>query len=99
MSNTAGDAQKRRKVSEARKAEQRLRRIEQISKYREDKIKKEFMKLEADLRAEDERKQEQNRKEKMRQQWLDKQRGKLAEYAQTKAMKEQEKRRNEEEAR
>ena len=37
----------------------RLRRIEQISKYREEKIKKEFMKLEADLRAEDEKKNEE----------------------------------------
>lgn len=34
----------------------------------------------------------------MRQQWLDKQRGKLAEYAQTKAMREQAKRRDEAEA-
>ena len=58
-----------------------MRRIEQISKYREEKIKKEFMKLEADLRAEDDKKNEESRKEKMRQQWLDKQRGKLAEYA------------------
>ena len=51
--NTAGDAAKRRRVSEAKKAEARLRRIEQISKYREEKIKREFMKLEGDLRAED----------------------------------------------
>jgi hypothetical protein len=29
--------------------------IEQISKYREDKIKKEFLKLEEDLRHEDEK--------------------------------------------
>ena len=58
-SNTAGDPSSRRKVSEAKKAEMRLRRIEQISKYREEKIKKEFMKLEADLRAEDEKKNEE----------------------------------------
>lgn len=56
---TAGDQIQKRKVSEARKAEQRLRRIEMISKYREDKIKKEFIKLEEDLRAEDERKKQQ----------------------------------------
>ena len=37
-------------------AEHRLRMIEKISKYREDKIKKEFIKLEEDLRMEDERK-------------------------------------------
>ena len=54
--NTA-DAQKERvKLTEVKKAEQRLRRIEMISKYREEKIKREFMKLEEDLRAEDERK-------------------------------------------
>jgi hypothetical protein len=36
-----------------RKAEERLRTIEMISKYREDKIKAEFRKLESDLRAQD----------------------------------------------
>ena len=36
-------------------AENRLRVIEQISKYREDKIKMEFLKLEDDLRQEDEK--------------------------------------------
>lgn len=45
----------RRKVNEVRKAENRLRMIEQISKYREEKIRREFMKLEEDLRQEEER--------------------------------------------
>ena len=90
-----GEPAKRRHISEARKAEMRLRRIEQISKYREEKIKKEFLKLEADLRAEDERKMEEGRKEKMRQGYLEKQRGKLAEWGQTKAMMEQERRKKE----
>ena len=36
---------------ELRKAEERLRTIEMISKYREDKIKAEFRKLESDLKA------------------------------------------------
>ena len=38
---------------ELRKAEERLRTIEMISKYREDKIKAEFRKLESDLKAQD----------------------------------------------
>jgi len=37
------------------KAQDRLRTIEKISKYREDKIKKEFMKLEEELKQEDEK--------------------------------------------
>jgi hypothetical protein len=37
--------------------------IEQISKYREDKIKMEFLKLEDDLRQEDEKQKKQHEKE------------------------------------
>jgi len=37
--------------------------IEQISKYREEKIKREFIKLEEDLRAEDEKQRRQQMKE------------------------------------
>ena len=37
--------------------------IEQISKYREEKIKREFLKLEEDLRLEDEKQQKQMHKE------------------------------------
>ena len=36
---------------ELRQAEERLRTIEMISRYREDKIKAEFKKLESDLRV------------------------------------------------
>lgn len=61
QSNTAGDGSKR--AHEAKMAEHRLRMIEKISKYREDKIKKEFIKLEEDLRMEDERKQREYEKE------------------------------------
>jgi hypothetical protein len=43
------------KVTAISKAENRLRMIEQISKYREEKIKREFLKLEEDLRQEDEK--------------------------------------------
>jgi hypothetical protein len=35
-------------------AEHRLRTIEMISKFREDKIRKEFFKLECDLKAQEE---------------------------------------------
>ena len=45
------------KVTAISKAENRLRMIEQISKYREEKIKREFLKLEEDLRQEDEKQQ------------------------------------------
>lgn len=39
-----------RKYQEINKAENRLRIIEEISKYREDKIRREFLKLEEELR-------------------------------------------------
>ena len=39
-----------RKYQEINKAENRLRIIEEISKYREDKIRREFLKLEDELR-------------------------------------------------
>lgn len=44
---------KQQEEYELRKAEERLRTIEMISKYREDKIKAEFRKLESDLKAQD----------------------------------------------
>lgn len=46
-----------------KKAEQRLRTIEQISKYREEKIKKEFLKLEEEMNAENEKLRKQAEKE------------------------------------
>ena len=52
---TAGSVGQRSRVVNVKKAEDRLRMIEQISKYREEKIKREFLKLEEDLRAEDEK--------------------------------------------
>ena len=58
-----GRLSQRAKVSEMRKAEQRLRTIEQISKYREEKIKKEFLKLEEEMNAENEKLRKQAEKE------------------------------------
>ena len=46
---------KQQEEYELRKAEERLRTIEMISKYREDKIKAEFRKLESDLKAQDQK--------------------------------------------
>lgn len=45
------------------KAEHRLRVIEKISKYREEKIKREFLKLEEELRIENDGNQKKMRKE------------------------------------
>jgi hypothetical protein len=45
------------------KAENRLRVIEQISKFREEKIKKEFLKLEEELRIEEEKNKRKMEKE------------------------------------
>ena len=45
-------------LNEVKRAENRLRMIEQISKYREDKIRMEFLKLEEDLRIEEEKQQQ-----------------------------------------
>lgn len=49
------------------KAENRLRIIEQISKFREDKIKNEFIKLENELKLEEEKNKKLQEKEKKRQ--------------------------------
>jgi hypothetical protein len=63
-SSTAGATTRKPPVKQA---EYRLRMIEQISKYREEKIKKEFLKLEEDLRLEDEKQRRQMiHEEKMR---------------------------------
>ena len=45
------------------KAESRLRTIEQISRYRENKIKQEFMKLEEELHLEEEKKRRENERD------------------------------------
>lgn len=44
-----------KRTSSIARAEERLKVIEKISKYREDKIKKEFYRLEEELRQEQER--------------------------------------------
>lgn len=54
--------------------------IEQISKYREEKIKMEFLKLEDDLRHEDEKQRRQMIKEAKMRDYHDEQRDKLAHY-------------------
>ena len=59
-SMTAGDLTDRQYSvltahNDINKAENRLRVIEQISKFREEKIKKEFLKLEEELRIEEEK--------------------------------------------
>lgn len=64
--------------------------IEQISKYREEKIRREFLKLEEDLRLEDERKQREYLKEQRMQAYHQKQKEKLQEFSQVKAVREQE---------
>ena len=57
--SSAADSKRGRgmRFQEISKAEDRLRVIEQISKYREEKIKREFLKLENDLRLEEEKQQ------------------------------------------
>jgi hypothetical protein len=57
----------RSRVSELNKAENRLKIIEKISKYREQKIKKEFEKLEEELKQDEQRQKDaQLREVKMR---------------------------------
>ena len=62
-SQTAGtDYQKRNSSNinfESRKADNRLKLIEQISKYREERIKKEFEKLELEMALEEEKRQKE----------------------------------------
>ena len=62
-SQTAGtDYQKRNSSNinfESRKADNRLKLIEQISKYREERIKKEFEKLEQEMALEEEKRQKE----------------------------------------
>jgi len=54
--------------------------IEQISKYREDKIKMEFLKLEEDLRVEDEKQKEQYKREVRLKKYHAEQKQKLLDY-------------------
>jgi hypothetical protein len=59
------------------KAENRLRVIEQISKFREEKIKKEFLKLEEELRIEEEKNKRKMEKEIRVQAYFEEQRDKI----------------------
>ena len=59
-----------------RKAEERLRTIEMISKYREDKIKAEFRKLESDLKAQDQKNAFERQRVKEKRSYYDRQKKK-----------------------
>lgn len=59
------------------KAENRLRVIEQISKFREEKIKKEFLKLEEELRIEEDKNKRKMEKEIRVQAYFEEQRDKI----------------------
>lgn len=62
--------------------------IEKISKYREEKIKKEFQKLEDELRHDEERQRQTIRKEQKMKDYFTEQRDKLANYQLSKAQQE-----------
>eukprot|EP00356_Strombidium_inclinatum_P016409 CAMPEP_0170491736 /NCGR_PEP_ID=MMETSP0208-20121228/11220_1 /TAXON_ID=197538 /ORGANISM="Strombidium inclinatum, Strain S3" /LENGTH=120 /DNA_ID=CAMNT_0010767357 /DNA_START=1593 /DNA_END=1955 /DNA_ORIENTATION=+ len=59
----ATSTRRRRGPEQYKTAENRLRMIEQISKYREQKIKKEFEKLEEELKMEDDKQRKHQMKE------------------------------------
>lgn len=61
-------------------AENRLRIIERISKYREEKIKREFLKLEQELVEESENMRMAQLKEIRQQHYFEMQREKIAEF-------------------
>ena len=67
---------------ELRQAEERLRTIEMISKYREDKIKAEFKKLESDLRFQQQRQSLDKNKTARNKAYMEKQGRKFAHLAQ-----------------
>ena len=67
-------------MSEMKKAEQRLRTIEQISKYREEKIKREFMKLEEEMNIESEKQRQQMEKEERMKKYFQRQKERLEGY-------------------
>ena len=62
------------------RAEHRLRVIEKISKYREEKVKREFIRLEQELREEDEAKRKQLERQRKVQEYFKHQKMKLEEY-------------------
>ena len=63
-----------------RKAEERLRTIEMISKYREDKIKAEFRKLESDLKAQDMKNAAEKQRVKDKRSYYDRQKRKTMDH-------------------
>ena len=65
---------------ELRKAEERLRTIEMISKYREDKIKAEFRKLESDLKAQDHKNFVERQRTKEKRNFYDRQKRRTVEH-------------------
>lgn len=76
-----------KRMHEIARAENRLRVIERISKYREDKIRLEFMKLESELKEEEDRQNEMVRREVRQKQYYIKQKERVAEYQKMKAAK------------
>ena len=73
------------------KAENRLRIIEQISKFREDKIKNEFIKLENELKLEEEKNCQMQMKELKKQKYHDHQKDQLEKYMKEKMEKQKQK--------
>jgi hypothetical protein len=78
--DTSHQARKSPAVSKAQRVEQRLSLIEKIAKYREEKIRREFVKLEQEVREEEARQQKQREKEEKMQEYHRKQKEKLQEY-------------------
>ena len=76
--------------SDITKAENRLRVIEQISLYREEKIKREFLKLENELREEEEKNRKKQIKEQQMAKYFSEQKERIFEYQKMKAFRLQE---------
>lgn len=72
---------KQQEEYELRKAEERLRTIEMISKYREDKIKAEFRKLESDLKAQDQKNAIEKQRAKEKRGYMERQRKRTLDLA------------------
>lgn len=69
---TAEPRTHRSKAEDVKHATERLRLIEKISKFREDKIKKEFAKLEEELKMDEEKQREAALKEQRMQEYYQK---------------------------
>lgn len=79
----------RREISQAT---QRLKVLEQLEQYREEKVAQEMMVLEMQRQMEDEKMQKALAAERKKQAYLEKQKAKVQEYQAKKAQEEQEKR-------